>query len=212
MLALLERSQCFVIIALNPACLVEANRLPTALCAILVQQAILNHLELQLPHGADNLAVVKLVDKQLSHSLVHELFNALVELFGLHRVVVLDILEHLGREAWQALEVQFLALSERVANLEDAVVGQTYDIAGIDLIDDLLFLCHKCRWGRESVGFAAAHMLVVLVAPEHTGAHLDKGDAAAVIGVHVGMNLEHKACELFFFGVDHAFFGSNRPR
>ena len=48
--------------------------------------------------------------------------------------------------------------------------------------------------------------------PEHTGAHLDKGDAAAVIGVHVGMNLEHKACELFFFGVDHAFFGSNRPR
>ena len=72
--------------------------LPTALGVVLVLQAVLDNLKLKLAYGADNLAAIELIDKELSHTLVHELLDTLVELLGLHGVSVLNILEHLRRE------------------------------------------------------------------------------------------------------------------
>ena len=102
---------------------------PTALGVILILQTILDDLKLQLAYGADNLAVVELVDEQLGHTLVHQLVDTLLQLLGLHGVVVLNILKQLRREGWQSAEVKLFTLSQRVANLEDAIIGQTYDIA-----------------------------------------------------------------------------------
>ena len=75
-----------------------------------MQQAVLDDLKLQLSYCADDLAVIELVDKHLGNALVHQLFQTLVELLGLHRVRVLDVLEHLGRETGQPLEVKLFAL------------------------------------------------------------------------------------------------------
>ena len=105
-------------------------RLPTALRIVLVLQTILDHLELQLADSTDNLTVVELVDEQLGHTLVHELVDTLLQLLRLHGVVVLDILKQLGREGRQSTEVKLFALRQRVANLEDAVIRQTNNIAG----------------------------------------------------------------------------------
>ena len=105
----------------------------------------MNHLKLQLSHGADNLTAVELVHEELCHTFVHKLLNAFVELLGLHRVGVLDVLEHFGREAWQAAIVEVFALGERVANLECAVVGDTHDVAGIGFVYNILFLRHESR-------------------------------------------------------------------
>ena len=74
------------------------HRLPAAFGIVLVLQTILDHLKLQLAHGADNLTVIKLVDKQLGHALIHQLVDTLLKLFCLHRIIVLDILEQLWRE------------------------------------------------------------------------------------------------------------------
>ena len=49
MLALLERLQGGSVIRLYPASLVERQRLPAALRAVLMQKAVLYHLELKLP-------------------------------------------------------------------------------------------------------------------------------------------------------------------
>ena len=73
----------------------QVYRLPTTLCVVLVLKTILDNLKLKLTHGADNLATVELVDEQLRHTFVHKLVDALLKLFCLHRVVVLDVLEHL---------------------------------------------------------------------------------------------------------------------
>ena len=81
-------------------------RFPAALGVILVLQAVLDYLELQLSHRTDNLAVVELVDEHLCHTLVHELVDAFVELLGLHRIIVLDIFEHLRREGGQTAEME----------------------------------------------------------------------------------------------------------
>ena len=98
-LAPLEIFKLCQVIALDPARLVEVDRLPAALCTILVQETVLNHLKLELPYGSDDFAAVELVDKELCHPFVHQLFHPSLQLFCLHRVGILDIFEHFGREA-----------------------------------------------------------------------------------------------------------------
>ena len=63
LLATFEGVECLFVVALNPACVVQAKGLPATLGAIFVEQAVLNHLKLQLPHGADDFAVIELVDE-----------------------------------------------------------------------------------------------------------------------------------------------------
>ena len=94
--ALFEGSQGFRVVALYPAGFVESEWFPAALCAVFVKQTVLYNFELQLSHGADDFAAVELVDKQLSHAFVHELFHAFIELLGLHGVAVFDVFKHFG--------------------------------------------------------------------------------------------------------------------
>ena len=144
--ALLETVKLGFVVALYPACLVEVYRLPAALGVVFVFQTVLDNLKLQLSHCADNLAAVELVDKHLCHTFVHELVDTLLQLLCLHRVIVLNVFEHLGREARQTAEVQLLSLGERVANLEYSVVGQTNDVARPSLLDGAFALCHELCW------------------------------------------------------------------
>ena len=78
MLALLEGLQCRRVIALNPTCLVKAQRLPAALCAVFVEQTVLDNLKLQLTDGSNQLAAVEMIDKQLCHTFLHQLLDTLV--------------------------------------------------------------------------------------------------------------------------------------
>jgi len=128
--ALLERLELAFVIAFHPARLVQMHWFPTTTSTILVLQAVLYDLKLQLSHRADNLSAVELVDKQLRNTLVHKLVDAFLQLLRLHWVVVFDVFEHLGRERWQSTEMELLTVCERVANLEDAVVGQSDNVAG----------------------------------------------------------------------------------
>lgn len=97
-LALLEILKFLGIVSLYPTSLVQVYRLPTALGVVLMFKPVLYDFKLKLPYRADYPAVVELVDEQLRDALVHELLYTLLELFGLHRVVVLDVFEQLRRE------------------------------------------------------------------------------------------------------------------
>ena len=117
-LALLEGFELFGIVALNPTSLVQAHRLPTALGIVFVFQAVLDNFELKLTYRTDNLASIELVDEQLGYPFVHQLVDTLCQLLLLHRVGILDVLEHFRREARQSLEVELFAFGQGVANLE----------------------------------------------------------------------------------------------
>ena len=210
--ALLEKFELRRVVAFNPAGLVKVDRLPAALGVVFVLKAILYHLKLQLAYGADNLAAVELIDKQLRHAFVHQLLDAFVELLRLHRVGVFDVFEHLGRERRQAPEMNQLALGERVADFERAVVGQAHDVARPSLVDGALALCHKLCGGREAERLALAHVQIGRVAAETARADLAESDAGAVVGVDIGCNLEDKACELFFLGTHLALLGLSGAR
>ena len=72
--------------------------------------------------------------------------------------------------------MEFLAIGERVANLEDAIIGQTNDVARPCLVDGALALSHELRGRREAQCLALAHMQIGLVALELTAAHLAESD------------------------------------
>ena len=81
------------IVALNPTSLIEVYRFPATFRIILILQAVLDHLKLQLTHRTYDLPVIELVDEELRHTLIHELVNTLLELFGAHGIIVLDVFE-----------------------------------------------------------------------------------------------------------------------
>jgi len=159
-----------------------------------------------LAYCADDAAVVELVDKELGNTFVHELLYALVELLGAHGIIVLDVLKQFRREAGQAFEVEFLALGECIANLEDLIVGQPDDIARIGFVDGALALRHKLCGRRKSYGLAEAHVLVGVIALKLAAADLAKCDAGAVVGIDIGSNLEDEAGKFGLLGLDDTLF------
>ena len=172
LLALFEGCERLFVIALNPACLVKTYWLPSALGPVLMQKPVLDHLELELADGADDFTAIELVGEYLRHSLVHQLADAFVKLFLLHRVGVFDILEHLGREAWQSSEVKLFAAGQGVADLEIACVRYAYDITGICFVDHAVFLGHEgCRC-REAHHLVVADVAEIDVPLEFAGAYV----------------------------------------
>ena len=97
-LAAFEVGELLLIVALDPASLVDRDWLPTALCAILMLQAVLDNLKLQLTYRTDNLATIQTRCKELSHTLIHQLIDTLRQLLELHWVGILDVAEKLRRE------------------------------------------------------------------------------------------------------------------
>ena len=87
LLSTLKRFQSLLVVALNPASLIQVNGFPSTACAIFMKQTILNYFKLELTYGANNLAIVELIDKELSHTLVHQLLDTLVQLLDRKSVV-----------------------------------------------------------------------------------------------------------------------------
>ncbi len=211
-LAALEILQLGLVVALDPARLVDRNRLPAARSVVLVLQTVLNHLELQRAHRADDPAAVERAGEELRHAFVHELVDALGELLELQRIGILDVAELFRRERRYARELQFLALGEGVADLEVAGVVQTHDVARPCRVDHRLLLGHESRGRRELHLLAAAHVQVVAIALERARADLHEGDAVAVVGVHVGVDLEDEARHLRLPGLHGTRLGGRRTR
>ena len=70
-------------------------------------QPVLDDLELQGAHRADDLASVEVGGEELGHTLVHQLIDALCQLLELQRVGVLDVAELLGREGGMPVNFSF---------------------------------------------------------------------------------------------------------
>ena len=106
--------------------------------------------------------------------------------------------------------MQLLALCQGVAYLEDAVVGQTHDVARPSLVDGFLALCHELCGAGETNRLSVADVHVWRVAYELAGAYFTEGDTRAVVGVDVGCNLEDEASEFLLVGIDLALLSHYR--
>ena len=212
MLAALEVGQLFGVVAPDPACLVDRDGLPAAGGSVLMLQPVLDDFELQGAHRADDLASVEVGGEELGHTLVHQLIDALCQLLELQRVGVLDVAELLGREGGDAGEFQLLAFGEGIADGEIAGVVQTHDVTRVGVVDHRLLLGHEGRGRGELQLLSAPHVEIVPVALEGARTDLQEGDAVAVVGVHVGVDLEDEAAHLRLVGLYGAALGGGGAR
>src|SRR5690554_798923 len=93
-------------------------------------------------------------------------------------------------------ELQVFPFRESVANLYRAVIMETDDITGY------CALCLLAGTGHERDSITDAYILAEsAVAQLHAfgvlaGTHPQKGYSVAMLGVHIGLDLEHKCAEL----------------
>ena len=78
--------------------------------------------------------------EQLHDALLRHLLQGLAQFLGLHRVADLDPAQDFRRETRHAAKHQILALGQRVADAQRAVVGNADDVAGIGLLGQLAVL------------------------------------------------------------------------
>ena len=125
------------------------------------------------------------------------------------------ILEHrapkqLGREIWYTGKGQILALGERVSDIDGSVVVQPDDVAR----KRLFRLAAVGRQESQCIGdtnlFVEAHVMHAHPAHVAAGTQPHEGNAVAMTGIHVRLNLEYESGELGFVRLDRTLQG--RPR
>src|SRR5688572_29781033 len=98
----LEFLELLDVLRADPAGAMDRRRLERGLDAVLVLQAELRNLELQLADRAEDDVVVGQRPVDLRRALFAELVESLVELLGLERIAQHDAAEQLGREVRHA--------------------------------------------------------------------------------------------------------------
>ena len=95
-----------------------------------------------------------------------------------------------------------LTRAHGVADAKDAGVEQAHDIAGVRLVHDGTVVGHH-RGARGQLELAVAlHMESVHAALKLARANAHEGNAVAVVLVHVGLDLKHKAAKVVLGGRD----------
>ncbi len=130
----------------------------------------------------------------------------------LHRVGRAHALQQFRREARDAGEAQVLALGQRVADAELAMVRHADDVAAPGLVRGLAVLRQKQHRVRDRHRLAGAHMLELHAAPEMAGAQPQEGDTVPMLRVHVRLHLEHDAGDGFLARIHGAAFRRARAR
>src|ERR1051326_381368 len=112
------------------------------------------------------------------------------------------------REIRDAGEDDITAFAQRVAHAQHTVIGNTDNIAGPGFVDRLPLLREEQDGIVDADALLRAGLLQLHAATETAGAQPQKGDAVAVVRVHVGLHFEHKAGDLAFRGFHALVFRS----
>ena len=95
-----------------------------------------------------------------------------------------------------------LARAHGVADAKDTRVEQAHDIARVRLVHNGAVIGHHRRACGKLEFAVTLHVEGVHAALELARANAHKGDAVAVVLVHVGLDLKHKAAKVVAAGID----------
>ena len=108
--------------------------------------------------------------------------------------------------------MQVLAAGQGIAYLEVARVRQTDYITCKRLIDRLFLLRHKAGRRTKPHLLPLTHVRIIGITLELTRADLEERYARAVVGIHVGVDLEAESRELLLHRIHLTLLGNNRAR
>ncbi|MPN17758.1 hypothetical protein SDC9_165113 [bioreactor metagenome] len=156
-------------------------------------QTVGNHVELECANRAKNHVGAGNRAEQLGRPLLGQLLQAFLQLLDLQRVADTRQAEHFRCEGRNAGKAQVFALGEGLAEADGAVVGDADDVARPRLIGSGAIARHEGNGVVDRQGLAGGHLLDLHAPVEAAGTDAQEGDAVAVLGVHVGLDLEHEA-------------------
>ena len=97
--------------------------------------------------------------EHLHDAFLGHLLQRVAQLLGLHRVGEFDAAQDFRREARHAAKHDILALAHRVADAQQAVIGNADDIAGIGFLGERAILREEELRRRQRDRLAGAHQL-----------------------------------------------------
>ena len=98
------------------------------------------------------------------------------------------------------------SFGESVSYLEVTCIMQTDNITCVGDIHYFFFLGKEGIWARELEFLTQTGMQIRFVTFKTSRNDFHKGQAVAVIGIHIGMYLEDKTCKGLFIGLYQSFF------
>src|SRR3970040_2168799 len=173
-----------------------------ALDAVLVLQTERSDVELQRTHGADDELVADERPKQLRGALLAELRETFLQGLELERVLEHGTPTQLWRRVRNASEREAFALCEAVADVDSSMVVQPDDVARKSGRRLMPVRRHE-RNGITDPDLAP-ETRVMHAHPRLVGSGADpqEGDAIAVPGLHILLDLEHESSECRLRGAD----------
>ena len=154
---------------------------------------MLHHFKLQLTNRAQEHRPAHLGFEHLDGTFFTQLLQAGLQLFGAQRVFQDHGHEHLGGEKRQTGELQGRTVGDGVTELHATVGGEANDVTRIGLVHRFASLAQKCHHRGGAQFFAAALYFQFHARRITARGHAHKGNAVAVVGVHIGLHFEHHA-------------------
>ncbi len=114
-------------------------------------------------------------------------------MLGLERVTRTTGLQKFRRKGGDARKAQRLTLGQGVPDAQLAVVGNADDIACPSLFGQFAVRGEEHHGVRDRHGFLGAHMVEFHTALEMARDEPHESHAVTMLGVHIGLHLEHKA-------------------
>ena len=167
-------------------------------------EPVLEHFQLQRAHRAEDgvLHAQSALREDLDRAFLAELEESLLQLLALERVLAADPGEDLRREAGQLGELEGRAFAQCVADAQRPGVEQTDDVARPGFLDDLALRSEELVGHGEAQAALLAHVPHLHAAAEAATADAQEGQAVAVRGVHVRLDLEDEPAEALVGRID----------
>ena len=186
----------------QPAHLGERGVLEADIGGVFSLEAVFDDFELELPNSTQQcgflLGVVHI--ENLNDALVEELFEPFLELLVARGGGVVQVGKDFRREAGNFVVDQIGDIGQRVTDAEIAMADESDNIAGICAFDGFAILPEEFLRIGQAQGTSAAWIGNGHVLLENSGTDADKGEAVAVIGVHIGLDFENECGELRMVG------------
>ena len=133
-LAAMKRVELARLIGLDPAAHLEPRRLEIDRQRVFGLKPLRQHVELQRTDDADDGRRAVIRQEQLDDALLGHLRQRFAQLLGLHGVLEPDAAQDFRGEARHAAEHDVLALGQRIADPQRAVIGDADHVAGKRLL------------------------------------------------------------------------------
>ena len=184
------------LVGVDPAGGLLAERFHDHFRVVLVLHPELENLKLQLAHRPEDVVVGGVALVELHRPFLDQLVDPLVEGLLLHHVLGRNADEEFRSKLRQLFKLnRLLAGEDRIPDLEITGIVETNDVAGHGGFHVLPGVGHELGHVRQPQRLAGPFEGHIHSAVKFPGADPHEGDPVAMLGVHVGLNLENEAGE-----------------